>query len=135
MKLFQTSGVISLFGGLVGLNEHQATLRKLALEKVEGDVYRVVSEVQFKAGEVIGLESVPKVFKNILSDLSEPEDEKKETPFNMDVLIKAMFDLDPENPAHWTRSGNVKVGVIEELTGMQVTSKQCNEAWAEFQKG
>ena len=62
MKAFETSGIVSLHIGEIGLTEAQAEPRRASLEKVKDGVYRITGAVQFKAGEVIRLSSIPKPF-------------------------------------------------------------------------
>lgn len=60
MKKYETTGVINLFGGVVGLSKAQAASRSHALKKLKSGRFEVVAPVQFKAGEIIGLEKPDK---------------------------------------------------------------------------
>lgn len=59
-KVLQTVGFAS---GVIGLSADQARPRLRALEKTKTNgIYKLIGSVEFKAGEVIGLEEVPKAF-------------------------------------------------------------------------
>lgn len=48
-------------GALLGLTEDQARVRKTVIESLGARLYRVITEVQFKAGEIISYEgALPK---------------------------------------------------------------------------
>ena len=69
MKTYKTSGVVSLSIGKIGLSEAQAEPRKLFLKKVRGDVYDITGPIQFKAGEVIKLDAIPKPYGHFLEQV------------------------------------------------------------------
>ena len=60
MQKYKTTATIELFSGKVGLSEKQAATRTARLKKVKQGVFEVVSPVQFKAGEEIGIEDPDK---------------------------------------------------------------------------
>lgn len=76
MKLYRTLAIIRLFAGKIGLTDDQAKKRLNYLSKVKDNVYEVVQEVVFKAGETIGLEHTPKPYRKVLECL-EPEKPEK----------------------------------------------------------
>ena len=60
MKRVSFSKAIELFAGRIGLTDAQASVRGHSLKPVGNGVYEIVSKVEFKAGESIELESLPK---------------------------------------------------------------------------
>lgn len=62
LKKYLTLEKVSLFSGVVGLSKKQAEprLRIKALESRPGGLYKILSPIQFKAGEIIGLDSPDK---------------------------------------------------------------------------
>lgn len=61
-------------GDLLGLTPEQAAVRKGRIEVVndKAGLFRVTGEVQFKAGEKLRLNAVPKRLANSLAELSAP---------------------------------------------------------------
>lgn len=49
-------------------------------------------------------------------------------------LLDAIGKLDPENSEHFTCGNKPQVNALEKLTGISLTAKERDEAWAEFQK-
>lgn len=74
MKPYRTLATVRLFTGVVGLTDKQVKWRTDCLSKIKDDVYSIEKEVVFKAGEVIGLEDLPKPYRKALECL-EPEPE------------------------------------------------------------
>ena len=79
MKFFKTEDAISFhYGAVLGLEESQAKSRVLSknLKPLKNGVYEVTGEVNFKRGEIIGLEEkdIPKAFVPKLAAIG---DEKK----------------------------------------------------------
>jgi len=60
MRKYETTAVVDLFGGLIGLSEEQAARRARNLKPVKKGVYEIVGPVQFKAGELISLDKPDK---------------------------------------------------------------------------
>jgi len=77
MKDYKTIGVVSLFGGVVGLSSEQAESRPNAVKKLKSGEYEVIAPVQFKAGEIIGLDNVGKTTLALLEDLQKPRQKKE----------------------------------------------------------
>lgn len=69
MKTYKALGIVDIFGGLIGLTKKQVAVRPGTLNKVRTGVYEVYKPVQFKAGEVIGLENPDKVTLSRLDEL------------------------------------------------------------------
>jgi len=63
LKSFRTKEIIDLYTGVIGLNDDQAAPRLERLKETKKGEYEILAHVQFKAGEVIGLNvtSLPKV--------------------------------------------------------------------------
>ncbi len=59
MKQYKTLKTVELFAGQIGLSDEQAAPRADRLKAIEKGVYEIIAPVQFKAGEVIGLEDAP----------------------------------------------------------------------------
>ena len=65
---------VSLHTGRIQLTKDQAATRADRVQKVMGDVYDIIAPVQFKAGEVFGLETIPKPWRPFLvKDSAPPE--------------------------------------------------------------
>jgi hypothetical protein len=76
MKFYRATDVVRFYSGVICLTPSQIAGRKPRLEVGPEGRCVVKSEVQFKRGEVIGLEEIPKVYANIL----EPVEEKIPAP-------------------------------------------------------
>jgi hypothetical protein len=81
MKFFKTEDAISFhYGAILGLNEKQAKprIQIKTLKPVGEGKFEVTGDVQFKAGEVIGLEEkdIPKAYIPKLTEISKAK--KKE---------------------------------------------------------
>lgn len=68
---------VSLHTGRLQLTQDQAATRAGYVQKVMGDVYDIIAPVQFKAGEVFGLETIPKPWRPFLVKDSAPPDPPK----------------------------------------------------------
>ena len=80
MKQYQTTSIISLYSGRVGMSEAQA-LRRTGVVKIVGKgVYEILSPLRFKAGEVIYLDKPAKVTIKNLVCLDDPEPVQKAKP-------------------------------------------------------
>lgn len=76
MKTYRTTGILDLFCGRIGLVDTQAAPRGRSLRRLGDGLYEVVSPVQFKAGEVLRLDDLPKTVLGRLECLDideEPE--------------------------------------------------------------
>lgn len=62
MEQYKTLSPLTFASGLIGLNDDQATLRSGCLEAKTKGVYLIKLPVQFKAGEIIGLDDLPKAY-------------------------------------------------------------------------
>lgn len=51
---------VKFYAGRIGLTRRQAEPRKRMLDPVGGGVYKIVGPIEFKAGEVILLDEIPK---------------------------------------------------------------------------
>ena len=57
MKMFIVDKIMSLNSGLIKLTEAQYLRRKTRLETIGDGVYNILAPVEFKRGEVIGLQN------------------------------------------------------------------------------
>jgi hypothetical protein len=55
MARYEVTRTLDLYGGIVGLDKHQAAARAQCLEQLPDGTYNIIAPVQFKAGEVIML--------------------------------------------------------------------------------
>ena len=68
---------IELHEGLIEVNEAQARRRITALSLVGGDIYRIDKPVQFKVGEIVGINyDPPKSLVDFMKPLELPEIEE-----------------------------------------------------------
>ena len=72
MKPYRTTAPVRLYTGFIGLTDDQVKWRTDCLNKISDNVYAITGEVVFKAGEIIGLDDVPKPHRKKLECL-EPE--------------------------------------------------------------
>lgn len=49
-------------------------------------------------------------------------------------LVRAIRALDPDDPAHWTKSGKPDATALTERLGRQVSAAERDEAWAEVRE-
>ena len=80
MRKYEIIGrFIELHEGLVEVNESQARRRSAMLAPVGGGVYRIDNPVQFKVGEVIGIDyDLPKSLVEFMRPLEDTSDAKIE---------------------------------------------------------
>ena len=90
MKPYRTLATVRLFAGIIGLTDKQAKKRLRYLSKIKDNVYEVIREVVFKAGETIGLEDTPKPYRKVLEPM---EPEKPEAPA-IELEIKETVDVE-----------------------------------------
>jgi len=60
MREYKTLITVDLCCGRIGLADEQARSRAGRLKEVRKGVYEIVAPVQFKAGEIIRMDAVPK---------------------------------------------------------------------------
>ena len=48
------------------------------------------------------------------------------------AILSAMGALDPDNAAHFTKSGKPKVAAVETVAGIDTNAKERDAVWAEF---
>ena len=65
MKRVSFSKPIELFSGRIRLTDAQANVRAHSLKPVGKGIYEIVGKVEFKAGELIVLESIPKALTTL----------------------------------------------------------------------
>ena len=70
MKRYRTKKTLRIYGGRVGLSEDQAHRRRMSIKPIGRDVYEVMRPVEFKAGEIIGLDAVSKSMGGYVDDLA-----------------------------------------------------------------
>ena len=52
----------------------------------------------------------------------------------MGEIVKAISELDPDDPDQWTAKGKPRVEDLEDLLGYDITEAERNEAWEIYQK-
>ena len=79
MKKYEIIGrYIKLFDGKVYLTEDQAKRRGASVSALGGGLYQIVTSVQFKVGEIIGIDyEPPKGLVEFMRALEEPKKPKK----------------------------------------------------------
>ena len=82
MKKYEIIGrYIKLFDGKVYLTEDQAKRRGASVSALGGGLYQIVTSVQFKVGEIIGVNYEPPKglveFMRALEEPKKPEEPKK----------------------------------------------------------
>ena len=80
MKKYQVNTPVKFFSGEIELAEKQAAKRSHCLAPVKGKkgVFEILSMVQFKAGEVVGLNNASKSCLNHMTEIADkPADKKK----------------------------------------------------------
>lgn len=70
MNKYMVTGTASIFQGTLELTHAQYLSRKHNLEEIKEGIYRVINQVQFKTGEVIGFDGIP---PKVLQEVMEPE--------------------------------------------------------------
>ena len=86
---------VSLHTGRIQLTKDQAATRADRVQKVMGDVYDIIAPVQFKAGEVFGLETIPKPWRPFLVKDSAPPEPPPPPPKR---LIREGFKIGGKEP-------------------------------------
>lgn len=85
MKKYEIIGrYIQLFDGVVAVTEAQAKRRSASLHPLGDGIYRIDNPVQFKVGEIIGINYDPPKslvdFMRLIEELPEPEEMAEELP-------------------------------------------------------
>ena len=81
MKKFQVIEIVTLRVGILALDDSQASRRKVALNCVsEFGEYEIIAPVQFKVGEVIGMDECPKGIESKFSEIIIEEEKQDEKP-------------------------------------------------------
>ena len=70
MKKYKTNGIVTLFSGRVGLSREQLPGRAMRLRDIGDGTCEVLDRIEFKAGEIIGLENPDKELLKLLIDLN-----------------------------------------------------------------
>lgn len=75
MRTYEVLKIVNFDGGQITLDKDQAAARQHKLKKIKGDLYEVTGKIQFKVGEIIGLEEnmIKRVHQACLRDLSAPQ--------------------------------------------------------------
>lgn len=74
MREYQTTGIIRVNSGYIGLDKRQADARRSRVKPTKTDgVYEILGQIEFKAGEKIRMEKPDKVLLNRMQDLTQPE--------------------------------------------------------------
>ncbi len=83
MREYQTTGIVRVNCGYIGLDIKQANARKTMIKDVEPGIYEVVRHIEFKAGERLRLVDPDKITLSQLICLDKddiPEPVKKTAP-------------------------------------------------------
>lgn len=147
-----TTAILELSCGLIQLSKGQAQDRLGCLAAVKGreGVYEILSPVQFKAGERIGLDNPDKVTllrvdptPETLEAMAAIEEERIQALADekaQEILDeKAMFDLvmaveQAMADGLVTATGAPTVEALEEILNQDVTAAQRDAAWEQLKK-
>lgn len=66
MRKYRTLATVCLFDGVIGLSDEQADVRRHCLKKIGKGKFKILQPVQFKAGEIIGFDTIPKPMGQII---------------------------------------------------------------------
>jgi hypothetical protein len=99
-----------------------------------GDVYEIdeTLDVSEKDAEHLKKAGAAK-YKN-------PRDEKAsadsagEAEQQLDDVVEAIGQLDPNNEDHWTQANLPEVGALKEILGRNVTGAERDAAWEQYQE-
>jgi hypothetical protein len=75
MKKYRVINILRLFSGLIELDEDQATHRRKHLMADILGVYKICKPIEFKVGEIVGLDSVDKAISLCVEPIEEPIEE------------------------------------------------------------
>ena len=104
MRRYKTTGIVDIFGGLVGLDDKQAAARRINVSKVEGKdgVYEIIHPIQFKTGETVRLEKPDKALLALLEDIDKAVDKPEES--------KPELEAEPEPAPKAKKTASKKKG-------------------------
>lgn len=77
VRFYRTTDVVRFGDGMIFLNESQISGRKRKLNVGENGKCKILEAIEFKAGEVIGLLEVPKMYTEILKPIEEKKVDAK----------------------------------------------------------
>jgi hypothetical protein len=80
MREYQTTGIIRVNCGYIGLDKHQAGARRSRVRQIRDGVYEVLQPIEFKAGEKIRLDNPDKITLARMDCLDKPIPEPAKTP-------------------------------------------------------
>jgi hypothetical protein len=81
MREYQTTGIIRINSGYIGLDRRQADARRSRVTPTQTDgVYQVLDQIEFKAGEKIRLDNPDKVLLDRMQDLTPPDPADEAAP-------------------------------------------------------
>jgi hypothetical protein len=90
MREYQTTGIIRVNSGYIGLDKRQADARRSRVEPTKtAGVYEILGQIEFKAGEKIRMEKPDKVLLERMQDLTpEEKPEVKKPPVKKKATAK-----------------------------------------------
>jgi len=157
MKQYLTKEVVSIFTGFIRLSDHQAAVRSYGIEATdEKGVYQILSKIQFKAGEEIGLDKPDKITLSLLECLEPDQEETEKTNITegksktdnggtggqggsnneedrkIEKVIQVISMMDPENKDDFTTSGLPRTEVIEDFVDFEVSAKLRDQVWEKY---
>jgi hypothetical protein len=90
MREYQTTGIIRVNSGYIGLDKRQADARRSRVKPTkQNGVYEVLKPIEFKAGEKIRMDQPDKVNLAKMQDLTPPEKpEVKKMPVKKKAAAK-----------------------------------------------
>lgn len=71
-------------------------------------------------------------YKNPGDDKSAGESDTD--PKQLDDVVEAIGQLDPDNEDHWTQANLPEVGALKEILGRNVTGAERDAAWERYQE-
>lgn len=72
MRQYQTTSMIELHCGEIGLADHQSELRRSRVRRIDGCRHEILQTIQIKAGEFVGLDEVPRGLEGALVEIVQP---------------------------------------------------------------
>jgi hypothetical protein len=151
MREYQTTGIIRINSGYIGLDKRQAGARRHLIRPVKGKkgVYEVLTSIELKAGEVIGLEKLDKGLRPVL-ELTQAEQArqaaaKKQAAAEAEKEQASKLAASERNGAVMTAArqavkegfvtaaGAPLVEAMEAVAGFDISSKERDAAWDAIQ--
>jgi len=77
MREYKTVQTVDLYTGRIGLADDQVRPRANRLKKIHDGIYGILAPVQFKAGETIRLDDIPKNIRHRFEIVKAKNDAKK----------------------------------------------------------